>query len=602
MTTIEELRSQARAQQDEAVRAQAPLFVRACPGAGKTRVLVERHCATEPGPRRTGRALLSFTNVAADELRERCTGHRGRSDLTAFPHYIGTFDSFLWRYLVRPFLPASPAWQHVLSWDQVPAAVVGPRRIPLSSFEFAYDHVTQHLDVDWRDASQSLHNSQLTKDDYCLQAARTRERLWQTNGYMTGLEVRIAALDHVRNPACVDLLTHRFFEIVVDEAQDCSALDLAILAHLHKAGLPLVIMADTDQGIYEWNDARPEDLNHFTRSIPEHLELTGNWRSSPTICALAATLRPPHRGTSDLSVGEHCKADLPVLLLPYGKNRKQISGMTDVTDAGEAFIAWAALDGIAPDDCLALAHSNSAVPKVRSQPAPKLPKSRDALALAWCRSVFAKADASPRARSHALAVATEFLCAYWYPDHAGTVADLLTREEISPALIRRRAATFLDALPPDTVTAREWRSRAREVLAGQLPGAAHAPVAAPARLYVPNADLDKPMRSLIGLSDPGEGTPPSVMRSSSVHQAKGSEAEAVLLHIPRPQALLDKWADPSTHTATSELLRVHYVAVTRARRLLSLTYPYSKHDGISELLELHKINYRVETAPPTGLW
>ena len=36
------------------VHAAAPLFIRACPGAGKTRVLVDRHCLTPPGPRRAG--------------------------------------------------------------------------------------------------------------------------------------------------------------------------------------------------------------------------------------------------------------------------------------------------------------------------------------------------------------------------------------------------------------------------------------------------------------------------------------------------------------------------------------------------------------------
>ncbi|MGG7607853.1 UvrD-helicase domain-containing protein [Streptomyces sp. ZG43] len=44
-------------------------------------------------------------------------------------------------------------------------------------------------------------------------------------------------------------LLSRFAEVVVDEAQDCSAADLAILQLLHDAGLPLVLVGDPDQAI-----------------------------------------------------------------------------------------------------------------------------------------------------------------------------------------------------------------------------------------------------------------------------------------------------------------------------------------------------------------
>ncbi|MET9062453.1 DEAD/DEAH box helicase [Streptomyces antibioticus] len=601
MSDIEEQREHARGQQQRAVHAPAPLFVRACPGAGKTRVLVDRHCHTPPGRRRTGRALLSFTNVAADELRERCTGRGGRTDLTVFPHYIGTFDSFLWRYLVRPFLPATLPWQHVLSWDHVPGAVVGPRKVPLPAFDFRYDPHTRHTSVAWPTAGQYLHNSQLTEDDYLARARTARERLWQTNGYMTGLEVRIAALQHAGDPACTDLLTHRFFEIVVDEAQDCSALDLAILTRLHQAGIPLVIVADTDQGIYEWNDARPDDLHEFTQGISDHLELTGNWRSSPAICQMAATLRPAARRTPDIAVGDHHDAARPLLLLPYGKHRKQISALTDSTDAGEAFTAWAAQADIDAADCLALAYRNTAVPKARTRPTPQLPKDQNAIALAWAAAVFSTTDTPPTSRSHALAVATTFLREYWYPDVPGPLTELLAQHDLSPWLLRRRAAAFLHALPTvDEEPARQWRKEARLVLQNQTPPTTANAPAPPRLLSLPAADLDKPIRSLIGLPQQ-EATSTPTMRSSSIHQAKGSEAEAVLIHLPKPQdinELIDAWTSSATDTASSELLRVYYVAITRARRLLALTYPYSKHGDITALLDTHHIEYQMATMLP----
>ncbi|MGW6202539.1 MULTISPECIES: UvrD-helicase domain-containing protein [unclassified Streptomyces] len=604
MSDIEEQRNHARSQQQQAIYAQAPVFIRACPGAGKTRTLVHRHCNTPPGPRRSGRALLSFTNVAADELRHRCTGEANRADLTAYPHYIGTFDSFLWRYLVRPHLPATPVWQHILSWDHIPSARVRPRDIPLSSFEFSYDPTTSQTSVQWPKAATYLQNSTLTESDYLARAKATRERLWQGNGYMTGLEVRIAALEHASDPSCIELLKHRFFEIVVDEAQDCSALDLLILTRLHQAGVPLVIVADTDQGIYEWNDARPEELHTFTQHIPDQLELTGNWRSSAAICRLAATLRPPDRTTPDVAVGEYHDDSIPLLLLPYGRHRKEISHFTDVSGAGEAFTAWAATWSIGVDNCLALAYMNSAVPKARTQPLPDYPKEPNTTALAWAATVFTAADASTSARTHALSIATTFLREHWYSGEPGTLNELLTQHNLTAALFRRRAASFLAALPPtDHTPARDWRKAARKILQSQAaPTSTHGQLPAASLIPLSTSELDEPISRLIGVI-PHQGNVPlgPTIRSSSIHRAKGSQAQAVLVHLPKAQdinELVTAWTASDTSTATSELLRTYYVAFTRAQRLLSLTYPYSKHADITRLLQSNRIEYQMETTLP----
>ncbi|MET8276379.1 UvrD-helicase domain-containing protein [Streptomyces sp. NPDC005096] len=602
MNAVEDRRAQAEQRQQQAVQAPAPLFIRACPGAGKTRVLVDRHCQTPPGPRRTGRAMLSFTNVAADELRDRCSG--SRTDLTAFPHFIGTFDSFLWRYLVRPFLPAAPAWKHVLSWDQVPAAVVGYRKVPLSSFDFRYDPTTRATQVEWPDSARILANSTQSKADYLRFAKSRRDLLWQSRGYMTGHETRIAALDHVRDPSVTKLLRHRFFEVVVDEAQDCSELDLVILEQLRRAGLPLVIVADPDQGIYEWNDARPEELRDFTDRLSNRRELDGNWRSSSPVCQLAATLRPMSRGIQDDPVGDHHDVTTPLLLLPYGTHRTKASALLDVVASGEAFVAYAALEGIAAPDSLALAYRNNAIPTARSRPAPRFPKGNDATALAWAAAVFAAPETSTAARKHALSIASTLLHDYWYPDTEESLTESLITHDIQPAIMRRRAARLLAALPPvDLTPARDWRSTARSVLKAQLPPTGEQPQP-PRILSLSPKYLDMAIGMLIGMpEEDGQDAPAATMRSSTIHQAKGGEADAVLIHLPKPKSvseLLQAWADPLISTETSELLRTYYVAITRARRLLALTYPLSQHSSMTAHLDTMKIEYRAETAFPAS--
>ncbi|MGA5082819.1 MULTISPECIES: hypothetical protein [unclassified Streptomyces] len=53
---------------------------------------------------------------------------------------------------------------------------------------------------------------------------------------------------------------------------------------------------------------------------------------------------------------------------------------------------------------------------------------------------------------------------------------------------------------------------------------------------------------------------------------------------------------PLTHTENDEPLRTYYVAITRARRMVALTYPLSKHREVTTHLETMKIDYREETA------
>lgn len=85
-------------------------FVAACPGAGKTRVLVERaRRLLKSEISKQGIAFLSFTEAAVSELEDRLR-REGLLLSPTLPSFIGTFDSFLWRFLVAPFgIPGSTA-------------------------------------------------------------------------------------------------------------------------------------------------------------------------------------------------------------------------------------------------------------------------------------------------------------------------------------------------------------------------------------------------------------------------------------------------------------------------------------------------------------
>jgi len=80
------------------------VFLSACPGSGKTEVvgLKAAYEIRQWEQRFYGIAVLTFTNNATDVIRDRITQFIGINAI-GFPHYVGTIDSWLHRYIAHPF-------------------------------------------------------------------------------------------------------------------------------------------------------------------------------------------------------------------------------------------------------------------------------------------------------------------------------------------------------------------------------------------------------------------------------------------------------------------------------------------------------------------
>ena len=89
--------------------------VRAAPGSGKTWLVAEviRQALNTCSKRTSGIAALSFTRIGGDEIR-KAMGYE-----LDHPHFVGTIDAFLFRYIIRPHL------RRVFSWFAEPRLVIG---------------------------------------------------------------------------------------------------------------------------------------------------------------------------------------------------------------------------------------------------------------------------------------------------------------------------------------------------------------------------------------------------------------------------------------------------------------------------------------------
>ncbi|MEV0093681.1 UvrD-helicase domain-containing protein [Streptomyces sp. NPDC050738] len=571
--SITVLRAEAVAAQSELVNlATVPgriVRVEACPGSGKTRTVVERHLTLPLGPRQ-GRALVSFTKVAGREIRKRCA-EEGRPELTQFPHFIGTFDTFVWRHLLRPYLLPKPGkiWQRLEEWSDHPQA----RRegASLDDFRFSYGREA----VRTTDPQPLIHRlpprfrrDEEGRDKLTTWAKSAMPRLWQ-EGYLSGDQLRDMALrlltDLERRTRIARVLRTRFCEIVIDEAQDCSAEDLAIVGLLQQLHLPLLLVGDPDQSIYGFRNsgsAATQRANPAT--APDH-RLSHNWRSTQTICDLAHTLRASN-APCDTAVGPFHAENAPILLLPT-TGRKDIDWMAD-------FDAEAEQLGAPPHERLVLAHGNLSLPKGLTgtrQP----PSSAQLPRLIWATAILRTPSASTKHQERAHKVLRELVLRHWYGEPDTPETNYLAKQGLSPLELQVVEQSLLRALPPLDMPAGEWSRAAHAALTER---AALVGIEPQTKRAYPCKAHDKAAWQLVGFGAPSSSHP-TTGRASTVHGVKGDQAEAILIVIPpskptdsRSTDLIRAWTKakaPATHQETSEALRVLYVAATRARRLLA---------------------------------
>ncbi|MGY2061859.1 UvrD-helicase domain-containing protein, partial [Nocardia gipuzkoensis] len=180
------------------------------------------------------------------------------------------------------------------------------------------------------------------------QQAEAMRPSWIEKGYISAEASRKIALDYLDDSELrkrlAKLLTYRFFEVVVDEVQDCSDEDVQILELIENTGIHLVLVGDRDQAIYEFRGRSEDSARKLELLAPSGDRLNGNFRSTPAICSMAGSLRASDE--LDIPVGPNAENDNPVLLLRYDKAQSVASAKMKVAEAY----------GMDNKECIVLAH------------------------------------------------------------------------------------------------------------------------------------------------------------------------------------------------------------------------------------------------------
>jgi hypothetical protein len=539
-------------------------FIAACPGAGKTRVMVERARRVFPTlPPGRGIAFLSFTRSAISELETRLR-QQALLPSPAFPSFIGTFDSFVWQFLIGPFgLPGSDLRPRLIpdmkDWDVKP--FTNAQALPLSCFSPSsgeMDHLAakrKGFDIPTRSESQLL--------QYSEKAIKMRAH--SRKGGMVGFdEARIVALARIHNtlvsPRIAAALSSRFSEVIVDEAQDCNPDDLKIISWLRDSGIPIKVICDPHQSIYGFRGGVIGELFSFANGFNEHERkpLNGNFRSSDNICK-AITMQRPLSGQNqvDQALGKFKDVPYPVHVLSYaGKVPSSI---------GSAFCGLVRDIGEDICECPVLAATKGS--GAAAVGAPRSEGKRDAtLRLAMAVMDFHSPSCFDDVKS-ALEDTHRIILEFENLLSSSSYHKYLSDNDIQPATWRPRAMQILRDLrfdPTAFANAQAWHDYAKIVLERHI--------------TLPNGvSISQKLKWNAGIETLLLISPPGRAMAHTIHSVKGLEYPAVCVVTTTKtlKGILD-YLETTLPPESAEDSRELYVAASRAQKLLVFAAPRSQ--------------------------
>ncbi|MBL8776138.1 MAG: ATP-dependent DNA helicase UvrD2 [Acidimicrobiales bacterium] len=272
----------------------APLCILAGAGSGKTRVLTRRIAhRVATGTAEPHRVLaLTFTRKAAGELRARL-GSLGLRDGVA----AGTFHGIALAQLRTRWLERGEPEPTLL--DRKFALVA--RNIPRRSGQREVNPLDAIGEIEWAKARR------IAPQDYADEALHHNRRPPLPGREMATVYERYEQDKAKRGLVDFDDLLvlceralssdaqfaatqrWRFRHLFVDEFQDVNPLQFALLRAWLGDRTDLCVVGDPRQAIYAWNGADAGYLNQFARHFPgaEVHELRDNYRSTPQILAVA---------------------------------------------------------------------------------------------------------------------------------------------------------------------------------------------------------------------------------------------------------------------------------------------------------------------------
>lgn len=290
-----------------------PLRISAGAGTGKTTtVALYVRSLVEDGTPPEEILGITFTNKAASELADRIRSILADVAGPGREAEVHTYHGFA-ASLVREF--------GALAGIERETPVITPTFARQILYDVLQRREFRHLDATWVGSVDKVQRFGAALEDHLVDPNDLVSLAEDAEPWPERLELlaawgdyraekrRLGVVDYsdlisaavtllTRHPDVATRIRSRFRVVLLDEYQDTNPAQRILLQSLFGDGFPVVAVGDTDQTIYEWRGATPDNFHEFIHHFPHgdgrparELSLTLNRRSDRLIVATANEIR-----------------------------------------------------------------------------------------------------------------------------------------------------------------------------------------------------------------------------------------------------------------------------------------------------------------------
>lgn len=278
--------------------------IQAGPGCGKTTILTAKLALLAKKWRWSDRGVLvlSHTNVARREIESRLSQSKSLAQLLGYPHFIGTFQTFVDRFLALPYLRHEGVEITAIDNDKFVARALASFSKPeFSKAQYALKDRAEgletiigglrfdgaHLGV----TNPAAGNKRFPGPESATgqQMKRLKERLAQDGYFRFDDMYAYAEACLFQRKYLLSIIRHRFPWVFVDELQDTNESQDRILETLFSAdGCVMQKFGDKNQAIFNFDSSSMTAPQLFGRR--PNLPLSATHRFGDDIARFASPL------------------------------------------------------------------------------------------------------------------------------------------------------------------------------------------------------------------------------------------------------------------------------------------------------------------------
>lgn len=567
-------------------------FLDACPGSGKTEVLGLKVSlyANLPTNKYKGLAAITFTQSAAKELDQRIKKYKGTN--LSYPHFVGTFDSWIHNYLFQPFGHSITGYEgksgdksfHIVNIDSTAHFLNNysidlwknnrPTSIKANQYYINFNGEIECIDEEVKSAIENK------TPDEATQLKILKKKFFKA-GFVTYSDVEFISYRLLlKNQILLERLAKRFPIIMVDECQDLSPTQIEILGLLKNKGVSLQFIGDLNQSIYEFRKVDPEKIREFIDN--NHLikkYLTHNFRSGQSIVNVTTSLIP----SSVKIIGNEKEIGTEVCLLWEYDD-------TTFSQLPQKYCDFINSKGLTPSKCAIIARGTSTLKELKPQ-SQKVKSIMELIANAL--NSWYTIERQTTDMNNALYQLGKAICFLGYSGK-GNSKNQFCPDEVDAILWRKLLGNILNTLNGlfpfhqngNDLTWSRWVSNLKTELNtiwASLPNCKIEWENVKSRLRAPQGRANESVASSIFTV-----TQPVIIRSTTIHSVKGETVDAILLISHKNKQSkgghFSHWLQ--SNTSDPEHIRFAYVACSRPKYFLIIATPKRTTNETNSLVNL----------------